>query len=104
MDHIRPFGRAGAGLPSASGLCGHCGDGRAAIGPDGRVSPCVFSNWMSVGDVRAAALTEILTGPRMMEAVAIIHDTHGGGSCDPGCEPNEECTPGFPLSDCTPRN
>ncbi|MGX2996135.1 radical SAM protein [Streptomyces sp. JNUCC 64] len=104
-DHVRPFGRAAIGrVPSLSGLCGHCGDGRAAIGPNGDVSPCVFSAWMNVGNVRAATLAEILTGPAMAEAAANIQSVHRGGQCDPSCDPNAECTPGYPPSECTPRN
>ncbi len=24
--------------------------------------------------------------------------------CDPGCDPNEECRPGYPGTECSPRN
>ncbi|AQA16485.1 phosphotransferase [Streptomyces malaysiensis subsp. malaysiensis] len=42
--------------------------GRAAVGPDGRVSPCVFSaNLLDVGNVRSTPLATILGSPAMAE-------------------------------------
>ncbi|WP_103504129.1 MULTISPECIES: SPASM domain-containing protein [unclassified Streptomyces] len=104
-DGIRPFGRAaGDQRPSVDGLCGHCGDRRAAIGPDGDVPPCVFSGSMNVGNVRTTGLAGILSGPELTDAAATIRTTRQGGERDPNCDPNAECTPGFPASECTPRN
>ncbi|MER0244771.1 radical SAM/SPASM domain-containing protein [Streptomyces sp. HSW2009] len=111
VDHVRPFGRGAQGqAPDASELCGQCGNGKAAIDPNGNVSPCVFSaDWMSVGNVRTAGLADILGGPAMANARLNVQRTTSGKKCDPdrcdpGCEPNEECTPGFPGSSCHPRN
>src|SRR4051812_13370699 len=58
VDHVRPFGRGAQGhTPEVSALCGRCGTGRAAVGPDGRVSPCVFSAaLMGVGNVQSTPL------------------------------------------------
>ncbi|WP_217489501.1 radical SAM protein [Streptomyces malaysiensis] len=69
VDQIRPFGRGAQGrAPEISGLCGRCGIGRAAVGPDGRVSPCVFSaNLLDVGNVRSTPLATILGSPAMAE-------------------------------------
>lgn len=109
VDHARPYGRAAQGQPpDASGLCGRCGTGRAAVGPDGVVSPCVFSDWMGVGNVRTGGLADILTGDAMATANATIRSevAAAGGvmeGCEPGCEPNDACSPGTPGSECPPR-
>ncbi|MBE1532703.1 radical SAM/SPASM domain-containing protein [Actinomadura algeriensis] len=100
LDGVRPFGRAATTSPDPVGLCGRCGDGRASIGPDGTVSPCVFSTWMGVGDIRSAALVDIVGGAAMADATASIRAVARGG----GCDPDQECTPGFPNSECNPRN
>jgi MoaA/NifB/PqqE/SkfB family radical SAM enzyme len=119
-DHVRPFGRGSAGrAPDASALCGDCGNGKAAIGPDGTVSPCVFSGFLAVGDVRSAPLADILGGAAMAEARATVRravrpvrtchpDT---APCGPdnapqqpcGPEDDAECSPGTPPSTCSPR-
>lgn len=109
VDHARPFGRAAEGQqPDPSGLCGQCGTGKAAIGPDGEVTPCVFSGWMGVGNVRTARLADVLGGDAKAEANAVIRRevaTSGAamGGCEPGCEPNDSCNPGMPGSECPPR-
>lgn len=52
IDHARPVGRASHGRePTASDLCGQCGKGRAAIGPDGTVHPCVLGRFLTAGNV-----------------------------------------------------
>ncbi|MER6529364.1 radical SAM protein [Streptomyces sp. NPDC001508] len=120
VDHVRPFGRAANGQePCTDGLCGRCGDGRASIAPNGKVSPCVFSTWMGVGNVQDAPLGAILGGPEMAQANATIRqgrDLSVSYSCGPDspCGPDNdsgggggdesECSPGFPGSSCSPRN
>ncbi|MGW1072893.1 radical SAM/SPASM domain-containing protein [Streptomyces sp. NPDC002537] len=127
-DHVRQFGRASYGqTPDASNLCGGCGDGRASIDPTGTVSPCVFSTWKGVGNVREDSLTSILSGPALSEAVDSFREVWGWGKdkdkdkgggqnkpcgpdcvpknpCDPRCEPNAACYPGTPPSTCRPKN
>ncbi|MFD6437754.1 radical SAM/SPASM domain-containing protein [Streptomyces venezuelae] len=105
VDRVRPYGRAAHGEePSTAGLCGNCGDGRASIGPDGAVSPCVFSTWMKVGNVQEQGLGAILVGQKMADAYAAIQSAARRDGCDPGCDPNAACSPGTPPSDCDPRN
>ncbi|MFI0895454.1 SPASM domain-containing protein [Streptomyces sp. NPDC020983] len=105
--------------PDLSGLCGDCGNGKAAVGPDGTVSPCVFSTFLDVGNVRTAPLADILGGAAMTGANAVIRETvPAGGPCRPdsipcspdnaprqpcGPEDNAECSPGTPPSTCNPR-
>ncbi|MGW6027739.1 SPASM domain-containing protein [Streptomyces sp. NPDC055099] len=81
-DTVRPFGRAAA--PNASRLCGRCGDARASVGPDGTVSPCVFSTWLSAGNVFDASLHNILVGDGMAAAKALTSSSvrRGGNGGD----------------------
>ncbi|WP_101254049.1 radical SAM/SPASM domain-containing protein [Streptomyces barkulensis] len=103
IDHVRPFGRGGQGrVPDTAKLCGRCGSGVAAIGPTGEVSPCVFSGWMGVGNVRHTPLAAILGGEAMTRATTAIQGAAGRN--DPCGPDDEECTPGFPGSSCSPRN
>jgi hypothetical protein len=120
VDHVRPFGRGARDeVPDVSKLCGDCGNGKAAIGPDGTVSPCVFAGFMGVGNVRSAPLADILDGAAMAEANATIHGAvraarpcyPDNAPCGPDnsppqtCGPDErtECGPGTPRSTCSPR-
>jgi MoaA/NifB/PqqE/SkfB family radical SAM enzyme len=98
VDQLRQVGRGARTLtPDTSQLCGHCGQGKVAIGPDGSVWPCVFSRWMQVGNVRVDPLTDILNGPVLAAAIAELEQQfasslHGDmGLCDPQCGPN--CSP-----------
>ncbi|MDT0307918.1 radical SAM/SPASM domain-containing protein [Streptomyces sp. DSM 44917] len=130
VDHIRAFGRgAREQAPDAAGLCGQCGTGRACVGPEGEVSPCVFSGWMGVGNVQDAALADILGGAAMAQANATIRSAVGAEracrpdkqdcapknncrpkepcqpdqACRPRCGPNTECGPGYPSNECDPK-
>ncbi len=131
VDRIRPFGRGADGqAPDMAQLCGRCGSGKAAVSPTGEVSPCPMSAWLGVGNVKRAPLADILSGAEMARANAAIRieagkkDKGSGGGSSGGkggkggsggsggngggsgpCGPTEdECTPGFPGSSCSPRN
>ncbi|GAA2432058.1 hypothetical protein GCM10010191_52470 [Actinomadura vinacea] len=101
IDRVRRFGRGADGhAPDMTQLCGNCGTDRAAIGPNGEVSPCVFtSDWMSVGNVHRDPLAAIVGGTAMAEANASIRGTARSGVC----EPDQECKPGTPGSGCSPK-
>lgn len=94
-DRLREFGRGGRGKePSLDQLCGHCARGKVAVLPSGDVCPCVFSRWMTVGNVRAQSLAGIIAGTAMIEA----EDRLGVGAadkpgCDPRCCPSTMCDP-----------
>ncbi|TBO57074.1 radical SAM protein [Streptomyces kasugaensis] len=108
VDHVRPFGRAARNeAPDLSNLCGRCGTGRAAISPTGEVSPCVFSGSMglSAGNVLDSPLADILSGSPMTEANAAVRAATMGGDEEGDDEGgnDDECSPGFPGSECTPR-
>lgn len=107
VEDVRPFGR-GQGEHAAcdtGGLCGHCGRGRAAIGPDGTVTPCIMADWLKVGSVRDTPLASILEGSAMAETVAGIPAPHGACSPDdsndcgktaPACSPAFSSPPPVP--------
>ncbi|TDC96609.1 radical SAM protein [Actinomadura sp. 7K507] len=101
IDRVRPFGRAAHGqAPDPADLCGRCGTDKAAVDPDGQVSPCPMSSWMGVGNVREAPLAAIVSGAAMTDATATI------GAAVPAitdCDPDDECRPGYPGSGCSPR-
>nr|WP_256334475.1 SPASM domain-containing protein [Lentzea albidocapillata] len=110
VDRLRQVGRGVRdGGPDLGELCGQCGDCRVAIAPDGSVWPCVFSRWLSVGNVREESLADILTGSRMTETASVLAtefarrplnpcvpnmcDPQCGPSCSPACRPAGNCVP-----------
>jgi MoaA/NifB/PqqE/SkfB family radical SAM enzyme len=94
-DRMRQVGRAApAGIrvqPDVAELCGQCGRGRAAISPDGDVSPCVISSWMTAGSVRRQPLAEIVHGARMRELTATIPAPRAN-ACNPDGD-GQDCAP-----------
>lgn len=116
-DRLRQVGRGirDAG-ESVTQLCGQCGQGVAAIGPDGSVWPCVFSRWLPVGNVLNTALSDILAGREAnrvqaelraefdqrivtMPCVPNMCDPQCGPSCSPACRPAGNCRP---VGACSP--
>jgi MoaA/NifB/PqqE/SkfB family radical SAM enzyme len=89
-DRVRRVGRGVgtgvAGEPDVAELCGRCGRGRAAVSPDGDVSPCVLSRWMTAGSVLRQPLAEILRGARMRAFTAAIPAPVA--ACNPACKPS----------------
>jgi hypothetical protein len=112
FDKLRQVGRGVRDREvSAAELCGHCGDGVIAIGPDSNVWPCVFSRWLSCGNVREKTLSDILSSST---TVAALRDLQAAmpqapcvpKMCDPQCGPN--CSPACvptcnPKGPCGPR-
>lgn len=97
-DRLRQVGRGEREQQqSIEQLCGHCGDGVAAIGPDGSVWPCVFSRWLPVGNVLTTPLAEVLAGPaaRRTQAELGAQFAQRVANCTPDCNP--QCNP------CSPR-
>jgi MoaA/NifB/PqqE/SkfB family radical SAM enzyme len=95
VDRVRAVGRGGSN--GISELCGRCGKGVAAISPDGDVWPCIFSRWMTVGNVLSSSLADILADRAMADAAASIPNNRQS-RCDP-----DTCSPGTPPSSCNPR-
>jgi MoaA/NifB/PqqE/SkfB family radical SAM enzyme len=101
LDHVRGFGRAGKGTACSMGdLCGNCATNILAIGPDGRVAPCIMSKQWSVGSVLNAHLTEIAGSERLFLTRRRIADATADKSrkreCEPDCSPNTNCQPCAP--------
>ncbi|MFD6072258.1 MULTISPECIES: SPASM domain-containing protein [Amycolatopsis] len=55
---------------SVEHLCGRCGDGVAAISPNGEVWPCVFRRWLPIGNVRDVGLAEVVASSSARETLA----------------------------------
>ncbi|UUV36492.1 radical SAM protein [Amycolatopsis roodepoortensis] len=98
-DQVRQVGRGVRDQgESVEQLCGRCGDGVAAISPDGEVWPCVFSRWLPMGNVLDVGLAEILSSSRARETVTSLQrvfqsrgTSDGAQGCQPRCSPN--CNP-----------
>ncbi|MDX3101770.1 radical SAM/SPASM domain-containing protein [Nonomuraea angiospora] len=90
VDRMRLLGRPARRACDASELCGSCGNGIAAILPDGSVTPCPLARWLTAGNLAEAPLAELAGGVRELAArqirPALPH------ACTPPCEP--QCTPG----------
>lgn len=103
VDHLRQVGRGIRDRDaSVAELCGNCGDGVVAVGPDGSVWPCVFSRWMSAGNVHHATLVDIVTGPAMTQRRTELgftdhhcdHEHEAGlGEGTVACRPSTPCSP-----------
>ncbi|WP_435113130.1 SPASM domain-containing protein, partial [Nocardiopsis synnemataformans] len=114
-DDLRGVGRGAEhdSTPDTSVLCGRCAHGNLAVAPDGTVWPCVFTRWLSVGNVRHQSLNDIPGSDRMATVVAELSEefTHRavcvpdmcdpqcGPSCSPACNPKGDCTP---AGNCAP--
>lgn len=107
-DQLRQVGRGIRDQQASTRqLCGRCGDGVAAISPDGAVWPCVFSRWLPMGNVLQAGLAEILEGPdaRRIRGDLVEAFTERTASsppvakCEPKCAPKgSPCYPGLQPS------
>ncbi|MGH3852390.1 MAG: radical SAM protein [Pseudonocardiaceae bacterium] len=94
-DHARPVGRASHGRePTTADLCGQCGNGRAAIGPDGTIHPCVLGRFLNAGNVNEQSLTDILDGSRWRDILASIPTRDTCVTCTPAdsndCDPSRK--------------
>lgn len=82
-----------------SELCGNCGDDRAAIMPDGSVTPCVVGRWLNTGNVRTAPLAQILAGQEWRRTLALV-PRRDPDPCSP--EVADDCPPASDGNDCPP--
>ncbi|WP_175408091.1 radical SAM protein [Streptomyces sp. TRM64462] len=108
-DRVRGVGNASKTLlPSTSELCGNCARGRAAIMPDGQVTPCVLGRFLPAGNVRTQGLAEVFASSPWAEIAATIPPRRTGRGCTPdedSCMPSPgaagACTPAD-SNDCDP--
>jgi MoaA/NifB/PqqE/SkfB family radical SAM enzyme len=91
-DHLREFGRGTN--PDPSQACGNCGHHRAAILPDGTVTPCPLTRWMNAGNITSTPLADIVGTVTQMAATL----PERAERCEPTCQPelHEPCDP-FPC-------
>lgn len=103
IDAVRGVGNAARGaLPSVSSLCGQCGVGKAAVLPDGSVTPCEIGRFLTAGSVRKDTLGEVLSGTQWQQMVASIprlpssdgSPTSRLDPCGPDCGPNDDSSGG----------
>ncbi len=104
-DYLREFGR-GTSCDSTQ-ACGNCGQGRAAVLPDGTVTPCPLTRWMGAGNVTGTPLADVLpTVTQLADTIPAVHRRKcvphecGPDVCKPmtdACRPDitaaENCTP-----------
>ncbi|MBK6015804.1 radical SAM protein [Streptomyces sp. MBT53] len=111
-DRVRGVGNAAkVVIPSVSELCGNCTRGRAAVMPDGQVTPCVLGRFLPAGNVRVEGLAAVFAGDRWAQVAAMIPPRTRRGctpdedSCmpSPGANPLGACTPAD-SNDCDPSN
>ncbi|MFE7135432.1 radical SAM protein [Streptomyces sp. NPDC057638] len=97
VDRVRPVGNAAnAAVPTATSLCGRCGDGRAAVLPTGEVAVCEIGRNLTGGNVKNATLASVLGSARWAETAASVPRRTGADPCAPSdCEPaaSDSCGP-----------
>lgn len=96
-DRLRQVGRGIRDQQASTAqLCGNCGDGVAAVSPDGAVWPCVFSRWLPIGNVLDQELAIILDSAAADAVRAKLAEAFAGrapSACRPDCAPKSECRP-----------
>lgn len=95
-DRLREFGRGTIQDPAQA--CGNCGHGRAAVLPDGSVTPCPLTRWMKAGNVMTSPLAGIL-GTVTEMAVTLPARSR---ACNPDCLPDSYCNPTCTPGACQP--
>ncbi|WP_216207466.1 radical SAM/SPASM domain-containing protein [Amycolatopsis aidingensis] len=104
-DRVRQVGRGVRDQqPGTAQLCGRCGDGVAAISPNGDVWPCVFSRWLPIGNVLDVELARVLSSPLADEVRASLEQAfrgHANTDDTQACGPN--CSPVCDPVNCGPR-
>lgn len=96
VDRARGVGRAANGKePVVSELCGRCGRGRAAIGIDGQLTPCVLGRFLVAGNVKDTQLGDILGGAAWRTIVASVPSVDACVTCTPA--DSDDCNPSRKL-------
>jgi MoaA/NifB/PqqE/SkfB family radical SAM enzyme len=100
-------GRAANGTPGqdVAELCGHCGLGRAAVLPDGQVTPCVIGRWLICGNVRETSLAQILSAQEWERTITSVPRPGDIRDCGPDCPPasdGNDCPPASSCTACSP--
>jgi MoaA/NifB/PqqE/SkfB family radical SAM enzyme len=103
VDRLRQVGRGVRDQgPNVDQLCGSCASGRLAVLPSGDVLPCVFSRWLTLGNVQHASLAGIAGDAMTLNvrsglASEFANRAKSGGGKDPKdtgpCPPSFSCPP-----------
>ena len=107
IDYMRQVGRGirdEVAPDTTSQLCGNCANGVAAVLPDGRVQPCVFSRQseFTIGNVQEGSVSEIFESEQFATVRGLLRSVFEARpemtGCEPGiilCEPENkpECPP-----------
>lgn len=97
-DRVRELGRAcSSDGQRADQLCGACGDRKAAVQPDGRVTPCQMSSWYDVGNVHQMSLGQAVS--RMPAARLALAAQGMPLRTDTACRPGNDGDPCYPQND-----
>lgn len=104
IDYLREVGRGMRHGPTdASQLCGRCATNVVAVRPDGTVNPCVFSRWLSGGNVREESLANIVVGGLKTQQKLLNEQFESlrerNATCSPICDPincQPHCQPMVP--------
>jgi len=98
VDRLRQVGRGVRDRkPNVDQLCGKCATGRLAISPSGDVWPCVFSRWLTLGNVRDVPLGVIAGSVTTMHVRAELEGAFTARRDRGGADEVQDCTP-----DCSP--
>ncbi len=94
-DRSRGIGRAARGsAPVVSELCGRCGKGRAAIGMDGQLTPCVLGRFLVAGNVLDTPLSDLFAGQAWRDILAVVPPRDACVTCSPAdsndCDPSKK--------------
>ncbi|WP_316763150.1 radical SAM protein [Streptomyces herbicida] len=106
VDRVRRVGRAAdpaTAVSSPSELCGRCFRQRLSVSPDGEVSGCILSRFLTAGNVREHRLADILNSHRWQELTDVVPQPRAAcppddsGDCDPAntpaCDPAWDAAP-----------
>jgi len=124
IDRNRGIGRGSKSVKSTSPmdeLCGNCWKGKLCVTPSGEIFPCVFSRFISIGNVLDGLENILLkrelidfrlqmkqhnqTNKRLRFSADCSPDecSPDGGGCEPDCTPNAYCSPEHDdPDDCSP--
>jgi MoaA/NifB/PqqE/SkfB family radical SAM enzyme len=97
VDNVRQVGRGNPGREACvDELCGKCAKGVLAVSPSGAVWPCVFSRWLTIGNVLESSLGDLNqdAAPTRRE-LAVAFAGRTAARCAPddgGCTPSP-CKP-----------
>ncbi len=95
-DRLAPaaLGAARGAEPVVSELCGRCGKGRAAIGMDGQLTPCVLGRFLVAGNVKDTPLGDLFAGRAWREILAVVPARDACVTCSPAdsndCDPSKK--------------